>query len=257
MALVEEKLCPLCQGSGWKPAGTRVARCDCVAGTRAEKLLERARIPRRFENCELAEFDTRFKGAHASLAEAKLVAEGFVRDYPAGTASGLLFVGGAGVGKTHLAVGIIIEMIRRKGIACLFYDYQDLIKDIQHSYNPSVSTTELEVLKPVFSTEILALDDLGSSRPTEWVWEAVSFIINARYNNRLPTIITTNYPNLPQAEADEEPVDNLAKARRAMRNETLGDRITERMRSRLHEMCRIVEMAGKDFRQTVRSRSFQ
>lgn len=250
MALVEEKLCPLCQGSGWKPAGTRVTRCDCVAGTRAEKLLERARIPRRYEHCELAEFDTRFHGANASLEAAHLLARRFVEEYPSHDAAGLLLVGDIGVGKTHLAVGVLKELIR-KGIPGLFCDYRELLKQIQNSYNASVQTTEMEVLRPVFEAEVLVLDELGAQKPTEWVWDTVSLILNTRYNDKRSTIITTNFPDRPAAAVEASPTH------RATREDTLGDRIGERMRSRLHEMCRIVEMAGKDFRQTVRSRSFQ
>src|SRR5579864_7562482 len=73
------------------------------------------------------------------------------------------------VGKTHLAVGIIKELIVSKGIACLFYDYRELLKQIQNCYNDSVKATELEVLRPVFETEILVLDELGAVKPTEWV----------------------------------------------------------------------------------------
>ena len=250
MALIEEKLCPLCQGSGWKPEGTRVTRCDCVAGTRAEKLLERARIPRRYEHCELADFDTSFPGAHPLLAAAHLLGRRFVEEYPSHDSTGLLLVGTVGVGKTHLAVGVLKDLIR-KGIPGLFCDYRELLKQIQNSYNPSVQTTEMEVLRPVFEAELLVLDELGAVKPSEWVWDTVSLILNTRYNDKRATLITTNFPDRPAATVEPTP------ASRAAREDTLGDRIGERMRSRLHEMCRKVEMAGQDFRQTVRSGSFQ
>ncbi|MGH9577673.1 MAG: ATP-binding protein [Terriglobales bacterium] len=251
--MVEAKLCPLCQGSGWKPTGTRVARCDCVAGTRAEKLLERARIPRRYEHCELADFDTRFPGAHPSLAAAHLLARRFVEEYPSHDATGLLLVGGIGVGKTHLGVGVLKDLIR-KGIPGLFCDYRELLKQIQNSYNASVQTTEMEVLRPVFEAELLVLDELGAVKPSEWVWDTVSLILNTRYNDKRATLITTNFPDRPAAAVESSP---MSRAAASAREDTRGDRIGERMRSRLHEMCRKVEMAGQDFRQTVRSGSFQ
>src|SRR5205807_9421201 len=140
-----------------------------------------------------------------------------------------------GVGKTHLAVGIIRELIQQKGIGCLFYDYRELLKEIQNSYNPQVSATELSILRPVFEAEVLVLDELGAVKPTDWVWDTVSHILNTRYNDKRCTIITTNYPDLP-------PGGNMPEGRtfaqRAARDETLGDRIGERMRSRLQEMCR-------------------
>jgi DNA replication protein DnaC len=159
------------------------------------------------------------------------------------------------VGKTHLAVGIIKELLVSKGIPCLFYDYRELLKQIQNSYNDSVKATELEVLRPVFESEVLVLDELGAVKPTEWVWDTVSLILNTRYNNNRTTIITTNYPD--DAARDSNGNSEFSRAQRAARGETLGDRIGERMRSRLHEMCRIVKMEGADFRQTLRSASFR
>lgn len=250
---VAAEICLLCGGSGWKPAeSSRVLRCDCRLKHRAESLLTAARIPKRYEHCELSNFE--FEGPHAHLMKPRMAACKFVEEYPMDN-TGLLLIGSIGVGKTHLAVGIIKELIISKGIPCLFYDYRELLKQIQNSYNDSVKATELEVLRPVFESEVLVLDELGAVKPTEWVWDTVSLILNTRYNNNRTTIITTNYPD--DAARDSNGSSEFARAHRAARGETLGDRIGERMRSRLHEMCRIVKMDGADFRQTLRSASFR
>jgi DNA replication protein DnaC len=219
---------------------------------RADALLAAARIPKRYEHCELSNFE--FDGPHLGLASARMAACKFVEQYPLDN-TGLLMIGSIGVGKTHLAVGMIKGLILAKGIPCLFYDYRELLKHIQNSYNDSVKATELDVLRPVFETEVLVLDELGAVKPTEWVWDTVSLILNTRYNDNRTTIITTNYPD--DAARDGNATSDLARAQRAARAETLGDRIGERMRSRLHEMCRIVKMEGADFRQTFRSASFR
>jgi len=183
----------------------------------------------------------------------------FVEEYPVNKA-GLLLVGKAGRGKTHLAVGIAKALIREKGIECVFYDYADLLKQIQDSYNPSVQATELGLLRPVFKAEVLVLDDLGSVRPTEWRWDTVRLILNTRYNDSLTTIITTNFADEPAAGVVDPDAlrvsESFATARAAARDDTLGDRIGERMRSRLHEMCRIVRLEGDDFRVKFKSASF-
>jgi len=83
----------------------------------------------------------------------------------------------------------------------------------------------------------------------------VAHILNTRYNDKRTTIITTNYTNLPPL-GSVEGTSALAAARNATREETLGDRIGERMRSRLQEMCVVVEMQGEDFRQSVKRASF-
>ena len=174
------------------------------------------------------------------------MARRFVDDYPATTGGrGLLLTGSIGVGKTHLAVGILQALIVEKSVHGLFCDYRELLKEIQHSYNPQVATTEMEILHPVFDAEVLVLDELGASKPTDWVWDTVALILNTRYNDKRTTIITTNY-------ADLAPGSNGSNgAGRVMRDETLGDRIGERMRSRLAEMCVVIEMRGEDFRRTV------
>jgi DNA replication protein DnaC len=148
------------------------------------------------------------------------------------------------------------ELIAAKGVPCLFYDYRELLKQIQNSYNDSVKTTELDVLRPVFETEVLVLDELGAVKPTEWVWDTVSLILNTRYNDNRTTIITTNFPDETGQDVSANPASEFARAQRSMRRETLGDRIGERMRSRLHEMCRIIRLDGTDFRQKFRSASF-
>src|SRR5436305_1970209 len=250
---VSAEICPQCDGTGWKSVSMdserRVTRCDCRLQARGRALLTGARIPKRYEHCELSNFE--FDGPHRLLANARMAACRFVEEYPVDN-TGLLIIGSIGVGKTHLAVGIIKELILSKGIACLFYDYRELLKQIQNSYNESVKATELDVLRPVFDTEVLVLDELGAVKPTEWVWDTVSLILNTRYNDNCTTIITTNYPDDPGQDPYANPVSEFARAQKSMRRETLGDRIGERMRSRLHEMCRIVKIDGQDFRQKFR-----
>ena len=249
------EVCSLCEGSGLRIVeenGRQVARpCECRIERRAARMLERAHIPKRYEHCSLDNFESGFRGANKTLAAAHLRARKFVDGYPVETAgTGLLLTGSIGVGKTHLAAGILKDLIRERGVQGLFCDYRELLKEVQNSYNQKVATTELEVLRPVFEAEVLVLDELGASKPTEWVWDTVAHILNSRYNDRRTTIITTNYPNveeMPKAEWR-----SLTDVQKAVREETLGDRIGERMRSRLQEMCFVVEMRGDDFRQKVK-----
>ena len=251
--------CTICDGSGMRLVerdGARFVReCVCRVQQRGERLLAQARIPRRYEHCTLEDFDTGFRGATRSLAAAHLRARKFVEGYPVETGgTGLLLTGSIGVGKTHLATGILRALVLERGASGLFCDYRELLKQVQNSYNRQVQATELEILAPVFDAEVLVLDELGAAKPTDWVWDTVAHILNTRYNDRRTTIITTNYTNAAPLALDEPGLGGSAA--RAMREETLGDRIGERMRSRLQEMCVVVEMQGEDFRQTVNRARF-
>ena len=248
--------CPICAGVGLvqvaSASGLWVSRaCECQETEREERRLGAAHIPKRYRNCALDTFDSGFKGADPSLAKGLLTARRFVEEFPANTGGkGLLFTGSIGVGKTHLAVGVLRRLVRERGVKGLFCDYRELLKNIQNSYNPQVSTTELELLRPVFAAEVLVLDDLGAQKPNDWVWDTVALILNTRYNDKQTTIITTNYPDLPAAGGA------LSDIERAAREQTLGDRIGDRMRSRLSEMCVRIEMKGEDLRQTTERASF-
>lgn len=245
----QAKACPLCGGTGWKPVEQeglrRVAPCDCQVETAQTRRLAAARIPPRYEHCsfENFQFPPHDNPAYTeSLREAYFQAQRFVQEYPVQSDFGLLFMGPCGAGKTHLAVAILRALVE-KGGDCLFYDFRELLKAIQDSYNPISQTTELQVLSPVLETEILLLDDLGASKPSDWVRDTVAHIINTRYNDKRITLITTNYPDAPVTRAQGSGV---------VREDTLTDRIGERMRSRLYEMCRVVGLEAEDFRRRVK-----
>ena len=249
--------CPICNGVGLvrvvSDAGLWVSRaCECQEAEREERRLAAARIPERYRHYTLDGYETAFRGADPSLGRAHLTARKFVEAYP-----GRYRRQGPALHRLHRRRQNPSRRRRAAppgpgDAACkgLFCDYRELLKNIQNSYNPQVNTTELELLKPVFAAEVLVLDDLGAQKPNEWVWDTVALILNTRYNDKQTTIITTNYPDLPAGGGAK------TDAERAAREQTLGDRIGDRMRSRLAEMCVRVEMTGEDFRQTVKRARF-
>jgi DNA replication protein DnaC len=251
MLAEEPQSCPICRGTGWKDVITgnerRVTRCDCFLQTQAKHYLVASEIPARYGDCEFSNY---YSGENDGLAAAKIKIQTWAGQYPLDR-GGLLLVGPSGVGKTHLSVAAV-KQLTQKGVHCLFCDYRELLKKIQNSYNPSVQATELELLRPVFETEVVLLDDLGAVKPSEWVWDTVSLVLNARYNEKLTTIITSNF-----LDGSSAAIERVEGPRRAAREETLGDRIGERMRSRLFEMCRLVQVNGKDYRQKFRTTNFR
>ncbi|HEY6330737.1 MAG TPA: ATP-binding protein, partial [Blastocatellia bacterium] len=139
------------------------------------------------------------------------------------------------VGKTHLATAILGELLR-KGADCIFRDFPSLLKQLQDSYSPRGRESERQILEPIFAAEVLVLDELGASKPTEWAQEMMTHIITRRYNDAKPTIFTSNYLDVP----DTYP-------------ETLTERVGARLRSRLHEMCVMVVIEADDYRQRRKS----
>lgn len=228
--------CPVCFGTGMqvlRDGGAR--RCDCQAKDHRQRLFEIARIPPRYQHCSIHNF---FNVEHETSKYVALDwSSKFIEEYLATgreEGRGLLFIGPVGVGKTHLAAAILRELIHRYGIRGLFYQFGMLLKEIQNSYNPVSQTSEWALLQPVFDADVLVLDELGASKPTDWVRDTMMQIINTRYNNKRITIFTTNYRDERQNE-----------------KETLEDRIGSALRSRLYEMCKAVVIEGEDYRKRM------
>jgi len=254
----ESVVCQFCNGTGTRiEPGKGAAICDCRRMDGGTRSLDAARIPPRFRECNFHNYypknDSQFF-AHSFAS--KLVAE-----YPA-VDSGLLFMGPVGVGKTHLAIAVLKELITKKGVSCLFYESGSLLKAIQDSYNPISETSEMRVLAPVFQSEVLVLDELGATVPTNWVRDTMYQIINTRYNNKKLTIFTTNYLDEVRlvsvdAEATSQPPRNRSfNSVRIQELTTLEDRIGTPLRSRLFEMCKKVMIEGDDYRKRLDQRRF-
>lgn len=198
-------------------------------------LIDAARIPKRYRDCDLENY----YALNETQKLALMFAQRVVDEYPA-LEFGLLILGPCGVGKTHLAVAILKGLLR-KGVPCLFADFRDLLKEIQESYNPVSQSSELRVLSPIYDAEVLVLDELGANKPTAWVQETMTQIINNRYNEKKVTIFTSNYPDTNTPSGDE----------------SLTDRVGVRLRSRLFEMCKVINIGGEDYRQKVRQAGYR
>lgn len=250
--------CPACSDTGWvrveTDRGSVARRCACLKAKNEAAAMDRTRIPARYRDCTLANFAPK----NDSLKDALKISKKFIAKFPEQDV-GLLFIGPCGVGKTHLASAILSEIVRTKGAVGLFYDFRDLIRDIQNTFPSDSSLSESDILNPVFDCDVLVLDELGAKRSSTWVEETIFYVINRRYNERKLTIFTSNYPDSSDDEDDRAPMfkkqAGFGGPQKAA--ETLVDRIGIRLRSRIYEMCKVVDITGEDFRKTIKQASYR
>jgi DNA replication protein DnaC len=224
--------CAVCEDTGWKAVERdgvrRVVRCDCWREEIVRRRLAEARIPKRYQHCDLSNFVTY---PNEKLMRAVAGVSKFIDAYPV-VDKGLFLIGLPGIGKSHLAVAALKHAIMSCGARGLFYDVRELLKLIRSTYNPVVRTAEMEVLRPVLEADLLVLDDLGAEKTSEWVEETLNLVVNTRYNERRPTIFTSNYEEKEQTGAGD----------------SLLERVGFRIHSRLYEMCEFLEFDGCDYR---------
>ena len=218
-------VCKKCDGRGYifDEKGNSVI-CECKEQIEYEMRLSAARIPNRFHN---KTFDT-FKGREKTIRDVRKAAETYVKGFNPREnkeMKGLLFIGAVGSGKTHIAVAMLKEIIK-KGYSGLYYDVPELLQKLRESYDSRSDEMESDIFFEAASADVMLLDDLGSESTTGWVRDRLSLIIDRRYKDNKPILITTS-----------------------IEIEELEPKVGKRIVSRLCEMCeRFVDFPQQDYR---------
>ncbi|CAN5366877.1 ATP-binding protein [soil metagenome] len=233
--------CPICKDAGYfrlevpidHPQFGQLHKCSCRREIeevrKADQLLELSNL----HMMSHLNFDT-FDSTVPGVEDAYITAQEFAAD-PDGW---VLFKGSIGSGKTHLAIAIALEIIRRHDTPVLFMVVPDLLDHLRSTFDPNSGTGYDERFEQVRTSPILILDDLGTENATPWAREKLYQIFNYRYNERLPIIVTTNAELRPGAGG------------RASSSNTIDERIRSRL---LDQQTRYVEMDAEDYR--LRSRT--
>lgn len=179
--------------------------------SRMERIKE-TRMPLEYQT---KDFSTFFQDTE-SQREAFNMAERFVNGWKKAKAGGygLLFLGGCGTGKTHLACAIMLELMERYlFVYPRYYKVSEIFSAVRSTYQTGVITNEEEMLKFFSSIQLLVIDEVGIQKGSEAEKRILFSILDNRVTSNKPTILMSNLG--PKALA-----------------ELLGDRLYDRIRSK-------------------------
>ncbi len=233
-----DSLCPRCGGTGFVKEKGGVALCDCRFSPR--DVNKDLRIPKRFWNVSLDNY--KFENPSETLAYTEAL--NYAVNFNPEEGTGITFVGPPGVGKTHLAVGILKRIYETKKIKGRFFDTKDLIYRLKLLMDEGKTN---RAIKNILNLNLIVLDDLGSERLSDWQRELISYIISYRYNNLKSTIITTNF-SLSGEEKKDKRIKKIVGGDIELPKALLEERLGPSTVSRIYEMTKVIYIGGKDRR---------
>jgi DNA replication protein DnaC len=194
--------CPHCHGVGYlrtdvpvgHPDFGRLQVCVCRRASVTNAVRERLFALSHLDELKDLTFET-FKprgpkGLGEMQANSLEIAFNQARHYAGSLNGWLLLLGGYGCGKTHLAAAVANYAVNM-GVPTLFLTVPDLLDTLRFAYNDEDTTFE-ERFEEIRNAKLLVLDDFGTQNATGWAQEKLFQIINYRYINKLPTVVTTN-----------------------------------------------------------------
>lgn len=167
-----------------------------------ERRLGRSGIPLRFQSKTFEGYSAENSGQKKALATCMAYADNFDDNYKTGRS--LLLLGKAGTGKTHLAAAIAMQVIRQSEMHAAYITLHDMLADIRATYDGNSERTEADVMSVFGDFDLLIIDEIGSTKSSEFELATLFRVINSRYENMMPTIVVSNLSpqQLPDAMGD-------------------------------------------------------
>lgn len=194
--------CPHCHGLGYlradvppgHPRFGRLEPCACRTVELTQQIRQRLFALSQLQELAHLTFETFQPRGRPGLpplqAQSLEMAYNQAQQYAHRLEGWLLLIGGYGCGKTHLAAAIA-NLAVSQGVPTLFLTLPDLLDSLRFAYDAEDTTFE-ERFEQIRNATLLVLDDFGTQNATPWAQEKLFQILNYRYINRLPTVITTN-----------------------------------------------------------------
>ncbi|MFH1662835.1 MAG: ATP-binding protein [Chloroflexota bacterium] len=199
-----ESTCPICHGARFvhpplpsgKPDFSRVVACNCILSDRDEDRqvkLEQYSNLGALKRLTFDNFIPLGMSGLQSIQQKFQMAYDFARSFAENPKGWLILLGPSGCGKTHLAAAIANERIRQCQPA-LYKTTPDLLDDLRSTFNPDRETPYDQSFDMLRNAPLLIVDDLGIQSSTPWAKEKLDQLLNHRYSQQLPTVITTSTP---------------------------------------------------------------
>ena len=149
-----------------------------------------ARIPKRFQGKTFADYIAETPQQRKALEACESYAHNFSDNLEAGRC--LILSGNVGTGKTHLAAAIADYVVRETEYTAIFRSLHSILQAIKSTYAPGSEVTEAEIFRLLTGPDLLIVDEVGATKPSEFELSTLFALINTRYENKLPTIVVTN-----------------------------------------------------------------
>lgn len=169
------------------------------------------------------------------------------RTYTRGSRGWVLY-GDVGRGKTHLVCAALRELVFTHAVSVRFVEFTHLLAAMKAGFDRGVGAATL--LGPLLDADVLAIDEIGKGRCTEFEVATMDEIVSERYNRGKTTLGTTNFSPLPTLSMGRSSI-NLANPGVLP---GLIDRVGPRVFSRLQELCDFHELRGEDWRASASTR---